>query len=89
MTREYLITTLRMTGGPEFPLADLERPKCKGEYATALSVPDGVSQESMYLFQYSEQGGHAHWRVIDVGLSLECVRTHGVPTDVALHIQCA
>ncbi|MGW0247221.1 hypothetical protein ACWDYH_11345 [Nocardia goodfellowii] len=88
VTREYLITTLRMTGGPRFPLADLEQPKCAGTYATARSVPDGQTQPSMYLFQYSEQGGQLHWRVTDVGSALDCVNRHGVPAQVARQIGC-
>ncbi|NEW50964.1 hypothetical protein GV792_12930 [Nocardia cyriacigeorgica] len=88
VTREYLITTLRMTGGPQFPLADLEQPRCSGEYATAMSVPDGETPPSMYLFQYGEQGGHTHWRVIDAGSALDCVNSHGVPAEVARRIQC-
>ncbi|MFQ6396144.1 hypothetical protein ACLMAJ_22055 [Nocardia sp. KC 131] len=88
VTREYLITTLRMTGGPRFPLADLEQPRCSGDYATARSVPDGETQPSMYLFHYVEQDGQLHWRVIDLGSALDCVNRNGVPAQVARQIGC-
>lgn len=88
VTREYLITTLRMTGGARFPLADLEQPRCSGNYATARSVPDGKTQPSMYLFHYAEQEGHVHWRVIGLGSALDCVSNDGVPAEAARRIGC-
>ncbi|MFE7797719.1 hypothetical protein [Nocardia sp. NPDC057440] len=86
VTREYLITTLRMTGSPRFPLADLQRARCSGTYASAQSMPDGALHPEMYLFKYSELNG---WRVIDVGNALDCVNRHGVPADVGREIGCA
>ncbi|WP_280234644.1 hypothetical protein [Nocardia cyriacigeorgica] len=89
VTREYLITTLRMTGGPQFPLADLQQPRCLGLFATAMGTSDGASPAEVYLFQYGEHAGQKHWRVIDVGTDLDCVNRHGVPAADARPLQCA
>ncbi|WP_063061947.1 hypothetical protein [Nocardia sienata] len=89
MTDEYLITTLRMTGMPRYPLADLEQARCSDTFASAWAQPEGTLHPVMYLFEYSEQDGHLHWRVIDVGEGLDCVNRHGVPADVGREIGCA
>jgi hypothetical protein len=89
VTDEYLITTLRMTGMPRYPLADLQQARCSGTFASAMSYPEGTLHPVMYLFEYSEQDGHTHWRVIDVGEGLDCVNRHGVPADVGSEIGCA
>ncbi len=89
VTREYLITTLRMTGMPQYPLADLQQARCSGNFASAMAYPEGTLHPVMYLFEYSEQNGYTHWRVIDVGEGLDCVNRHGVPADVGSAIGCA
>ncbi|MEU1955274.1 hypothetical protein ACH474_28205 [Nocardia rhamnosiphila] len=89
VTDAYLITTLRMTGLPRYPLADLQQARCSGSFASAMSYPEGTLHPVMYLFEYSEQNGHTHWRVIDVGEGLDCVNRHGVPADVGNEIGCA
>lgn len=89
VTDAYLITTLRMTGTPRYPLARLEQARCSGFFASAMSHPEGTLHPVMYLFQYSEQDGHTHWRVIDVGEALDCVNRHGVPAAVGAEIGCA
>ncbi|SNY79950.1 hypothetical protein SAMN04244553_1775 [Nocardia amikacinitolerans] len=89
VTREYLITTLRMTGLPRYPLADLQQARCSGTFASAMAQPEGTLHPVMYLFEYSEQNGHTHWRVIDVGEALDCVNRHGVPANVGSAIGCA
>ncbi|NUP27605.1 MAG: hypothetical protein HOQ44_13100 [Nocardia sp.] len=89
MTDAYLITTLRMTGSPRYPLADLQQARCSGTFASAMSHPEGTLHPVMYLFEYAEQDGHTHWRVIDVGEGLDCVNRHGVPADVGNAIGCA
>ncbi len=89
VTDEYLITTLRMTGTPRYPLARLEQARCSGSFASAMSHPEGTLHPVMYLFEYSERDGHTHWRVIDVGEGLDCVNRHGVPAAVGAEIGCA
>ncbi|MEV0247454.1 hypothetical protein AB0H76_12755 [Nocardia sp. NPDC050712] len=89
VTREYLITTLRMTGTPKYPLADLQNARCSGNYASATSQPEGTLHPVMYLFKYSEVNGNTHWRVIDVGEGLDCVNRHGVPAAAGRAIGCA
>jgi hypothetical protein len=89
VTDEYLITTLRMTGMPRYPLADLEQARCSGSFASAMSYPEDTLHPVMYLFEYSEQDGHTYWRVIDVGEGLDCVNRHGVPAGVGREIGCA
>lgn len=89
MSDEYLITSVRMTGTPRFPLADLRQSRCSGNFASAMSYPEGTLHPVMYLFEYSEQNGHSLWRLIDVGEALDCVNRHGVPADDGLEIGCA
>ncbi|WP_280380575.1 hypothetical protein [Nocardia wallacei] len=89
VTDEYLITTLRMTGTPRYPLARLEQARCSGSFASAMSHPEGTLHPVMYLFEYSERDGHTHWRVIDVGEGLDCVNRHGVPAAAGAAIGCA
>jgi outer membrane murein-binding lipoprotein Lpp len=89
VTREYLITTLRMTGMPRYSLSDLQQARCSGTFASATAQPEGTLHPVMYLFEYSEQNGHTHWHVIDVGEGLDCVNRHGVPADVGSEIGCA
>ncbi|MBF6177241.1 hypothetical protein IU481_02080 [Nocardia otitidiscaviarum] len=86
--REYLITTLRMTGSPKYPLADLEQVRCSGNFASAQTTFEGSLHPVMYLFEYAEQDGNTHWRVIDLGEGLDCVNRHGVPADVGRAIGC-
>lgn len=88
VTAEYLTTTLRMTGSPRFSPAKLQDAQCSGEWATARTVFDPDAQTGMYLFRYSEEDGHLHWRVVDVGSALDCVDRLGVPVDVARAIGC-
>ncbi|WP_147144265.1 hypothetical protein [Nocardia ninae] len=61
VTREYLITTLRMTASPEYPLADLQNPRCSGNYATAQSQPKGTLHPVVYMFKYTAPVG---WRLM-------------------------
>ncbi|MEV0299414.1 hypothetical protein [Nocardia sp. NPDC050710] len=89
VTREFLITSLRMTGGPKYPLADLQRARCSGTYASAMSQPEGTLHPVMYLFRYSARNGHMLWHVIDVGEGLDCVNRHGVPAAAGREIGCA
>ncbi|MEU8901164.1 hypothetical protein [Nocardia sp. NPDC048505] len=86
VTREYLITTLRMTGGPKFPLADLQNAKCSGNYATALSQPEGTLHPVVYMFKYTPNVG---WNVMGVDDAVDCVNRHGVPLADARVIGCA
>ncbi|WP_194813544.1 hypothetical protein [Nocardia sp. XZ_19_385] len=89
VTREYLITSLRMTGTPKYPMADLQNARCSGTYASAMSHPEGTLHPVMYLFQYSSRNGHMGWYVIDVGEGLDCVNRHGVPAAAGRAIGCA
>ncbi|MET8777125.1 hypothetical protein ABZV58_19140 [Nocardia sp. NPDC004654] len=89
VTREFLITSLRMTGTPKYPLADLQRARCSGTFASAMSYPEGTLHPVMYLFQYSAWNGNMRWHVIDVGEGLDCVNRHGVPAAAGREIGCA
>ncbi|MEV0338466.1 hypothetical protein AB0H49_05525 [Nocardia sp. NPDC050713] len=89
VTREFLITSLRMTGTPKYPLADLQRARCSGTFASAMSHPEGTLHPVMYLFQYSAWNGNMRWHVIDVGEGLDCVNRHGVPAAAGREIGCA
>ncbi|MEV6279157.1 hypothetical protein [Nocardia sp. NPDC051832] len=86
VTREYLITTLRMTASPKYPLADLQNAKCSGNYATALSQPEGTLHPVVYMFKYSAPEG---WRLMGVDDAIDCVNRHGVPLEDARVIGCA
>ncbi|WP_378740182.1 hypothetical protein [Nocardia brasiliensis] len=86
VTREYLITTLRMTASPEYPLADLQNARCSGNYATALSQPEGTLHPVVYMFKYSAPAG---WRLMGVDDAIDCVNRHGVPLEDARAIGCA
>ncbi|GAA5102401.1 hypothetical protein [Nocardia iowensis] len=86
VTREYLITTLRMTASPKYPLADLQNARCSGNYATALSQPEGTLHPVVYMFKYSAPEG---WRLMGVDDAIDCVNRHGVPLEDARVIGCA
>ncbi|MGW0246583.1 hypothetical protein ACWDYH_08075 [Nocardia goodfellowii] len=86
VTREYLITTLRMTASPDYPLADLQDARCSGNYATALSQPEGTLHPVVYMFKYSAPVG---WRLMGVDDAIDCVNRHGVPLEDARVIGCA
>ncbi|MFD0360702.1 hypothetical protein ACFQZZ_04475 [Nocardia sp. GCM10030253] len=86
VTREYLITTLRMTASPDIPLADLQNARCSGNYATALSQPKGTLHPVVYMFKYSAPVG---WRLMGVDDAIDCVNRHGVPLEDARVIGCA
>ncbi|MFI9408129.1 hypothetical protein [Nocardia sp. NPDC052316] len=86
VTREYLITTLRMTASPKYPLADLQNARCSGNYATALSQPEGTLHPVVYMFKYAEPAG---WRLMGVDDAIDCVNRHGVPLEDARVIGCA
>ncbi|MBF6366296.1 hypothetical protein IU469_11280 [Nocardia puris] len=85
VTREYLITTLRMTGSPDVHMADLQDARCSGNFATAMTYPEGVLHPEMYLFKYTEEG----WRLLEIGLGMDCVNRLGVPRADGVAIGCA